>query len=209
MKLFYFDIYGRAESIRFLLSHAKVEYENVLINGEVLKELKESGKLEFGQVPMLETEDGKNLVQSWAILRFLGRKYGYYPEDPETAWKIDSTIDAVEDYLNAYFKVNFEKDEEKKAIHKEAWLKMLPVWVTAIEKRITSNGGKYVAGEKITIADFALATIGFNMLLNEANPHYADSIGLVKDHEILRTYSHLLKESLGEHLAKRPQPRPF
>jgi glutathione S-transferase len=53
MKLFYFDIYGRAESIRFLLSHAKVEYENVLINGEVLKELKESGKLEFGQVPML------------------------------------------------------------------------------------------------------------------------------------------------------------
>jgi hypothetical protein len=36
MKLYYFDIYGRAESIRMLLSHAKVEYENVLINGEKL-----------------------------------------------------------------------------------------------------------------------------------------------------------------------------
>ncbi len=58
MKLYYFDIYGRAESIRFLLSHAKVEYENVYLNGESLKELKGSGKLEFGQVPMLETEDG-------------------------------------------------------------------------------------------------------------------------------------------------------
>ena len=58
MKLYYFDVYGRAESIRFLLSHAKVEYENVYLNGESLKELKSSGKLEFGQVPMLETEDG-------------------------------------------------------------------------------------------------------------------------------------------------------
>ena len=158
---------------------------------------------------MLETEDGKLLVQSWSILRFLGRKYGYYPEDPETAWKIDSTVDAVEDYLNAYFKFNFEKDEANKAILKEAWLKMLPVWVNAIEKRITSNGGKYVAGEKITIADFALAAIGFNLLQNEANPHYADSYAIVKDHEILRTYSHLLKEDLAERLEKRPQPRPF
>ena len=209
MKLYYFDIYGRAESIRFLLSHAKVAYENVYINGEKLQELKASGKLEFGQVPLLETEDGKQLVQSWAILRFLGRKYGYYPEDPETAWKVDSTIDAVEDYLNAYFKFNFESNEERKAQHKENWLKMLPVWVTAIEKRITSNGGKFVTGDKITIADFALAAIGFNFLLNEANPHYADSIALVKDHEILRNYSHLLKEHIGEHLASRPQPRPF
>jgi glutathione S-transferase len=111
--------------------------------------------------------------------------------------------------LNAYFKYNFESNEEKKAIHKEAWLKMLPIWVEAIEKRITSNGGKYVAGDKITVADFALATVGFNMLLNEANPHYAESLPHIKDHEVLRNYSHLLKESLGEHLAKRPQPRPF
>ena len=209
MKLYYFDIYGRAESIRMLLAHAKVEYENVLINGDSLKDLKASGKLEFGQVPMFETEDGKHLCQSWAILRFLGRKYGYYPNDPEVAWKIDSTIDAVEDYLNSYFKFNFESNEEKKAIHKENWLKMLPVWVEAIEKRITSNGGKYVTGDKITIADFALAAVGFNMLLNEANPHFADSHPHIKDHEVLKNYANLLKESLGEHLAKRPQPRPF
>ena len=86
---------------------------------------------------------------------------------------------------------------------------MLPVWVEAIEKRITSNGGKYVTGDKITIADFALAAVGFNMLLNEANPHFADSHPHIKGHEVLKNYANLLKESLGEHLAKRPQPRPF
>ena len=69
MKLYYFDIYGRAESIRFLAAHAKVEIETVLVsnevvpceNGESMAVLKESGKLEFGQVPMLEVE-GKHLV---------------------------------------------------------------------------------------------------------------------------------------------------
>jgi glutathione S-transferase len=122
MKLYYFDIYGRAESIRFLLAHAKVEYENVHVKD--MAALKPS--LEFGQVPMFEV-DGKHLIQSWSILRYLGRQHGYYPQDLDTAYIIDSTIDAVEDYFGAYFKFNFESNEEKKAIFKENWLKMIPI----------------------------------------------------------------------------------
>lgn len=61
IKVYYFDIYGRAEPIRMLLTHAKQEFEDVRINGEQLAELKTSGKLEFGQVPAAE-HDGKNLV---------------------------------------------------------------------------------------------------------------------------------------------------
>ena len=48
MKLYYFDIYGRAESIRFLAAHAKVPLETVVVNGESMGALKEAGKLEFG-----------------------------------------------------------------------------------------------------------------------------------------------------------------
>lgn len=204
MKLHYFNIYGRAESVRFLLAHAKVEYENVYETGDTMKDLKP--KLEFGQLPMLEV-DGKNLVQSWSILRFLGRQHGYYPQDLETAFTIDSTIDAVEDYLAAYFKFNFESNEEKKAIFKENWLKMFPVWLAAIEKRL--EGKRFITGDKLTIADFALAAVGFNLLLNEANPHYAETMVLIKDHEVLKKYAANLKEELGEYLAARPQPRPF
>lgn len=210
MKLYYFDIYGRAESIRFLMAHAKQPLENVIVTGDSMKELKTSGKLEFGQLPMLETPEGKHLVQSWAILRYLGRRNGYYPDEPELAFKIDSTIDAVEDYLNSYFKFHFEQNEEKKAIAKENWLKMLPVWIDAIEKRISTNSNpRFIAGDKITIADFALAAIGFNMLLNEACPSYAETLPFIKDHEVLKTYANGLKEELGAHLASRPQPRPF
>ena len=34
IRLIYFDIYGRAEAIRALLFHAKVEYEDVRLNWE-------------------------------------------------------------------------------------------------------------------------------------------------------------------------------
>ena len=94
MKLHYFGGYGRGEQIRMLLSHAKVPYENVEYTHETLDEFKKTGNLEFGQVPVLEYE-GKFYAQSVSILRFLGKKYGYYPEDAHYAWRVDSTIDSL------------------------------------------------------------------------------------------------------------------
>ena len=58
MKIYYYDIFGRAESIRMILSHAKVHLEEVKINGEKLADMKVFGVLEFGQVPLLETANG-------------------------------------------------------------------------------------------------------------------------------------------------------
>ena len=169
MKLYYFPAYGRAETIRFLAAHAKIPLENVFVTYDTMPALKESGKLEFGQVPMLETADGKHLIQSWSVLRYLGRQHGYYPDDAEVAYKIDSTIDAVEDFMQSNYKWVFESDEARKATSKENFLKnFLPKWIDAIEKRIANNSTqKYAVGDKVTIADFALAAVAFNILLND------------------------------------------
>ena len=110
MKLYYFDVYGRAEQIRMLLWHAKQEFEDVRLNHEDFGKLKaENQLLEFGQVPVLEV-DGKYLSQSHSILRYLGKRFGYYPEDAHCAWKVDSLLDAVSDLSSAMMKINFESD---------------------------------------------------------------------------------------------------
>ena len=70
---------------------------------------------------------------------------------------------------------------------------MIPSWIAAIEKRIEANGGKYIAGKSITIADFALSSVCFNFLMNEANPHYSETLPFIKDHAILNKYVNGLK----------------
>ena len=82
-KLYYFDMGGRAESIRGLLGHAQVDYEDVRLTGQPWKDLQPT--LPFGSMPVWE-EDGFKMCQSSAILRMLGIRHGYYSEDPMICW---------------------------------------------------------------------------------------------------------------------------
>jgi hypothetical protein len=59
LKLYYVNYYGRAEMLRLFLNLEKVAFEDVICTPDDMKTLKESGKLEFGQVPILEYPDGK------------------------------------------------------------------------------------------------------------------------------------------------------
>ena len=70
-KLYYFDLYGRAEPLRMAMVYCGVQFEDVRLTGDSFKTLKESGSLEFGSVPMLELDDGTKLVQGGAILEYL------------------------------------------------------------------------------------------------------------------------------------------
>lgn len=80
MDLYFFDHYGRAEQIRMLLNHAKIEYNDMRVTKDKFEQMKADGKLEFCKLPCL-TKDGKIYVESLAIMRYLGSIYGYYPED--------------------------------------------------------------------------------------------------------------------------------
>ncbi len=120
MKLYYWGIvWGRAEPTRLLLVHAKVPFESVDVD-ETLPALREAGKCEFDQIPVLELPDGTLLAQSMSILRFVGRKYGYYPDDdPHTAWIIDSTLDSIADFYDPWLKWFWEEDETQKKEYKD------------------------------------------------------------------------------------------
>ena len=58
MKFYYFDAYGRGESVRMILWKAGVQFEDIRVTGPTWHELRDSGRLRFGQMPMLELDDG-------------------------------------------------------------------------------------------------------------------------------------------------------
>ena len=208
MKLHYFPGYGRAEACRMLLAHAKVPYENVHHTFESLPEFKTTGVLEFGQLPALEI-DGKFYAQSIAILRFLGIKYGYYPEDAFEGWRVDSIIDSIQDLLSAYYKAAFAANEEEKKTNFGSFLEgTLPKWLACIEKRLKGNSSqKFISGEKMTIADFALANIAYSSFFNDANPGKDALAAVLESFPDLKAYFLGLGEELKEHLASRnPSP---
>ena len=120
---------------------------------------------------MLEYPDGRKLTQSYAILRYLGRQYGYYPTDINEAYLVDSFLQTCDDYFNRYERYKFETNEALIPAAKAEWFRYLHLWAPAMEKRLIANGNPtFIVGNKVTIADFMLATVIYSFLLNEGNP---------------------------------------
>lgn len=109
MKLEYFGIHGRAIPIRLLLSYCNVPFEDHFLTFAEFGKKKAEGAYTSGQVPVLTLDDGTQLSQSKAILRYLGKTYKgrngetLYPghADPLLSLKIDALIDTREDQLNS------------------------------------------------------------------------------------------------------------
>lgn len=170
-KLHYFNLFGRAEPIRILLNHAKIPFEDVRFGFPDWPALK--GKFEFGQVPALEITDksGKTTTytQTISILRYLSIRHGYYPLDnAEQAWEVDSSLDSVSDLVNGLVKIVWENDPEKKAKNaKEFFSGAYPVNLKALSNRLAQPGHKFLAGDKITAADFHFGNFVVSVVYNE------------------------------------------
>eukprot|EP01116_Phalansterium_solitarium_P018240 TRINITY_DN476_c0_g1_i1.p2 TRINITY_DN476_c0_g1~~TRINITY_DN476_c0_g1_i1.p2 ORF type:complete len:205 (-),score=84.45 TRINITY_DN476_c0_g1_i1:96-710(-) len=152
VRLTYFNGRGLAEVVRLILAYAGVEYEDVRF--ETFDDaLKQSGKLAFGQVPLLEYH-GLNIVQSMAISRFLARKYDLYGATVEESAHIDVVIEGLNDLRAKWYAMNSAK-ENKEAIDAEFYEKTLPLWLGHFEKLLAASGTGYFVGNKITVADIA------------------------------------------------------
>ena len=51
----------------------------------------------FGKMPVLLLADGTQIGQQRAILRFLGKSTGLYPQDALSAAMVDGVMDATDD----------------------------------------------------------------------------------------------------------------
>ena len=181
LKLSYFNIQGPAEKVRLALTIGKVPFEDhrIAMPGQS-DEWKEQykPKTPFGKVPVLEI-DGKEVVsQSDALLRYAGRLANengveLYPQGGMAQLRTDEMISLVDEMSNSWAPrlyvgmqpKNFGypdddawkgSDEHKKAteIARTRWVDDdLPVYLGHVKKQLAKSGGKFLCGEKVTIAD--------------------------------------------------------
>eukprot|EP01069_Polyplicarium_translucidae_P005095 Polyplicarium_translucidae@DN2720_c0_g1_i5.p2 len=155
MRLHYFDIGGRAYPIRCALQMAKVEYENVIIDGSQLR------RFPMKSVPVLEAE-GRTICQTAAIMEYLGPATGLVPTDNMMHAKHTEMLGCLEDVYPRLSPSVFEQDPEKKARLRKAFSDFLTErWLPCMDALIAKNGSKrgFSVCDSVTFADIWLTNM--------------------------------------------------
>jgi glutathione S-transferase len=154
LKLYYFDIRGRAEIIRLILAAANRAKKDIRFDLSQWPEYK--SKMLIGQTPVLEISDNTHLTQSLAIARYLAHETGLCGNNSLESARIDTVVDTQRDINEMFYTlIDFEKqdfknmDEVKKFIdenlvkHCENLAKL---------KNAYSKNDKYFIGDKLSSA---------------------------------------------------------
>ena len=165
-KLHYFDMPGRGEMIRLLFRQAKVEFEDVRFSMDAWAGLKD--KFELKQVPALEI-DGRQLVQTDAIMQFLSLRHGYLPLNCEKYYRIIFLANTFKDIHEGFVSFFFGKfpEPKKQEMATKYFSTSLPICLKAIEKRLCENKThEFLVGHKYTMADFYALGVARWLFLN-------------------------------------------
>jgi glutathione S-transferase len=151
-ELTYFDIHGgRGEVARMAFFMAGIPYEDRRVKFQEWAALKPTTP--YAAIPVLKI-DGKELAQSNAINRYVGKLAGLYPEDALEAAFCDEVMDAVEEITIQVGATMRLKDEAEKKVQREALAAgSLRFYIERVEQRLLARGGKYFAGDALSVAD--------------------------------------------------------
>ncbi len=164
--LIYFPGRGRAEVIRLVLAEAGVEWDEHHVGRGTppvhgrptdLAELKASGALPFGAVPVWE-EPGLRLAQSAAIAAHLARRHGLYGASPLDAARCDELLGCVEDVRGELRKLYVAPADGRAAVRAALLSTVLPRWLGDLERHLRPglDATGFAVGASLTVADLAL-----------------------------------------------------
>jgi glutathione S-transferase len=75
-----------------------------------------------------------------------------------------------------------------------------------MQKRIEGNSSPdHIVGDKVTIADFALAALAYSTFLNESNASREIALPIAEKYPKLLDYFRGLGDKLKDYLEKRPK----
>lgn len=172
LKLTYFDIAGLGEQLRLGLALAQIPFEDERLPSaaegyaEVTRR-RAAGLLPFGQLPTLQV-DGRVYAQSNALLRYVGRLGGLYPDGVEglhcdmvlEAWAdVDARL-APQHYKCALPRSPIDgipqvplSAEQQSQVARHLNDDALPIMLGRIARVLASSPGPWFCGHMLTIAD--------------------------------------------------------
>ena len=153
---------GRAEPARLALTIAGIEFEDERIDARDWVAKFKAGT-PAGAVPVLEVEeDGvvTTVTQSSAILRYVGKLTGHYPEDPLTALKVDEMDMMVEEVaMRTVIATAHLTGDERLAGRKKLADDSDSVahfWIGKINERLAESDSGFAIGDSLTTADLRI-----------------------------------------------------
>jgi glutathione S-transferase len=188
-KLSYFDFNGgRGEPVRITFHAAGIEFEDDRLSFQEFGAMRQSTR--FNSLPVLEI-DGEQVTQTNAMLRYVGKLGGLYPDDGMQALYCDEVMGAVEDLSHHIGRtIGLQGDELREAREKlaEGWL---PTFLRGLDGLLSRGGGQYFVDNRLSVADLKVF-VQTGWLLSGALDHVPKDLvqrvapGLVKHHERIK-----------------------
>jgi len=152
-ELYYFDGRGKMEFIRLMFAAAGVPTKHAapLTEAEQFEQLKRDGLLLYGQVPLVKWE-GKTMVQTGAIVRYIARKCGLYGKTEDDCYDVDKLTEGTRDCMSAFMTMGFVSEEKFKEDTLKAKTRYLPIF----EKILSGCKSGFLVGDSLTMADVGL-----------------------------------------------------
>ena len=130
-KLYYFDLHGRAATIRMALWYVGAAYEDVRVSEKEFAKNKKAGKYQWGSMPVLTLNNGMTITQSNAIIRYVctanrgkkGEQLSPGNSNPSQSYEIDLLLEDAADQLGKYFFMmgGDATEAQVDAVIREAW----------------------------------------------------------------------------------------
>ncbi|CAI9722415.1 S-crystallin SL11-like [Octopus vulgaris] len=146
--LFYFNGRGRAEICRILFAAAGVHYTDRRIKISEWNRFK--NKMNFSILPVLQIDGETQIPQSMAIARYLAKEFGFHGKNNVDMARIESICDCLNDILDDYLQLYYEKNFSKKAALRDHYNDTCRRILPFLEKTLGQydNGTKYFFGEQ-------------------------------------------------------------
>ena len=164
MSVLYFNGYGRASPIDFMMNHAGINYERKQIHP--VKFFGGSSKKTFNVLPVLQRSDGSYMRETVPMARYIARTHGYYPSNPVEAFRCDWFVQIYQPVINTMDLPAFMIGSTKTKQIKHNCEILLPEFFKKVEE-FCKEGWLIGDGSKIYMCDFFVASILPDILENK------------------------------------------